>query len=397
MDNLFGGQIKEQMRNVLTFYIVLFGILMSFLVGVRLIEDYILQNPLSTLDHTIISCALYGGLFGFTIYYARKTQISTTEMGFHGLYVPKSLLIGFIATAGYLIAVIAFQMPLSYTPMVGIGYPSVPDILILLGFTMLIGLTEETAFRGYIQANYMQVMSQMKAVLLTGILFALLHVPSYLLSGNFLNLLSLPSLILIGLILGYIRVRTGNIYGVIIAHATWDFYMFLFAAEIPLDAELMDLIPILVASVAMWGTIVLSMLVAKRWIDRPEQIPGELRKEGILKIQSLADQVWRLQQIISMWRMSFIPQIRKIEIYKSRISMNEEIIQIYKEYQPQINKENYKAIQKLLILKSKLLKIEHLIRISSATLRLMELERKKSMFEAEIQKIEHNSELRKVF
>ena len=380
MDKFANQTMIGRTRNVYIFYLIIFAMLLGFLIGEKLIETFILKSPVPFFEHMIPSSLLYGIFLVFTYFYARRTNTSFYDMGFHGAYVPKSLFIGLLATSGYLLAVAIFQMSLNY--------PSVVDISILLLFTLLIGFTEETLFRGYIQANFQKEISQMKTVVFTGILFAFLHIPSYLISGSYLNLLSIPSLILIGLILGFIRIHTGNIWGVIIAHATWDFYQFLFTPEIPLNPDLMDLIPILVASGCMWGTIVLSMILAKHWIERPRQMPEELIREYSLKMENSMEQIWRLQRAISVLEMRGFPMRRKIDRYNIMIRTTEESIEILKELIPKINELTYKQIRKLLPLKMKWVKIKNLLSLSGTPARLAILQSTLDILEAQIATIE---------
>ena len=379
MDRPMNVMAAERRSKILSFYMIIFGVIIGFLTTEALIEEYVLHYNLTFFEHMIPSGILYGVLFVIILFFTQKTNMSYTDLGFHGRYAGKALVIGFLATSGFLIAVVAFQKPLFYTSFV--------DILIIFCFSLLIGLTEETAFRGYIQGSYMKITSQMKAIFLTGILFAFLHVPSYLISGNLFQLVSLPSLVLVGLIFGFIRVHTGNIWAVIIAHATWDFYIFIFIPSIDLGS-IPEMIFALAASGAMWGSILLSMFVAKKWVDRPDQIPKELVHAYTLKINDLLDRIWNLQQTINAMQVSGMPIFPMITRYSSRIKMDEGFIKIYKEYLPQINESNYKIIQKLVPCKTKLVKIEHYLILGGPPPRIAELEMRKKALEAQIRELE---------
>ncbi|MHA1129597.1 MAG: lysostaphin resistance A-like protein [Candidatus Helarchaeota archaeon] len=374
--------IDTRRQNIVNFFLIITLLIVSFLLGEWVLDNFFFS--LSYAHRILISCILYGIIFVFTFYYAHRTAISSYEMGFHTLYLPKSLVIGFLATAGYLVVVLAFQMPLKYEPIISSAYPSVIDILILFSFTFLIGLTEEGAFRGYIQANYMKIFSQFKAIILTGTLFGILHIPSYIISGNYFNIASLPSLILIGLLLGYIRVHTGNIWGVVVAHCTWDFYMFLYVPQLDLGAPVSEITALLVASGAMWGTIVLAMVLAKKWLDRPEQLPAELKRAYSHKISKLATKSWELQQIVSQYKMSGLFQAPIIEKYTNRIQIYEESIAFLEEIIPQINEFNYKRIQSLVPLKLKAIKVQNLMKLRQYANRLSELEQQLKLLQKEI-------------
>ncbi len=371
---------QERMKNVYMFYLAIFGLLVAFIAAEILIEDYVLGKSLTFFEHMIPSGILYGAILLFVLLYAKKTGITNYEMGWHTSYVPKSLLIGLLATSGYLIAVVGFQIPLAFT--------SFFDIFIILGFTLLIGLTEEMAFRGYIQGSLMKDQSQMKAVLITGIFFAVLHLPSYIISGNYLNAIGLPSLILVGLILGYIRIHTGNIWGVIVAHATWDFYLFLFMPETGTGSELWEMITLLGASGAMWGSILLSMLLAKRWIDRPTQIPGEMALAYQLRIEKLTNHIWKFNDSITSARVRGYYQTHYISKYSEKLKMYELQLVIYKEYLPKLNEVNYKIIKDLVSCKLNLAKIESYLSRGGPPMKIGALEARRAALWREIQLLE---------
>jgi len=368
----------NRIRNIFKFYFIILAILLGFMIGEKLIEDFVLLYPISFFEHMILSSLLYVILLVFTLLYAKHTNTGNSEMGFHGSYVPKSLFIGFLATSGYLVAVIGFQIPLNYT--------SAALITELLFFTLLVGITEEAMFRGYIQANFQRESSQMRTVLLTGFLFAFLHIPSYIVSGNYLSIFGLPSLILIGLILGFTRVYTGNIWGVAIAHATWDFYMFLFTPEIMMDWT--TLIPVLVASLLMWFSILSSMFIAKLWIDRPTQMPGELAQEYSHKIESLLQRNGRVQKKLSSLQLSGFPDQQKLDLYYSEIKSDDESIEIIKKYIPEISEFNYKILRKLIPLERERIRMENLLKLSANSARKAKLQTALASIEVEIAEFE---------
>jgi membrane protease YdiL (CAAX protease family) len=363
--------------NIFKFYFIILAFLLGFMIGEKLVEEFVLSEPVSFFDHMILSSILYVILLIFTLLYAKHTNTSNYEMGWHRSYLPKSIFIGLLATSGYLIAVIGFQIPPNYT--------SAALITELLLFTLLVGITEESIFRGYIQANFQRGSSQMRAVLLTGLLFAFLHIPSYIISGNYLGLFGLLSIFLIGLILGYTRVYTGNIWGVILAHATWDFYMLLFTPEITMDWT--TLIPALVASLSMWGSILSSMFIAKVWIDRPTQMPGELAKEYSFKIESLIQRNERIQKRISSLQLRGVPNQEKLDLCYSEIKLDDESIEMTKKYIPEINEFNYKNLRKLMMLERKRMKYENYLKLNRYSFKKANLQAALTSIEVEIAEI----------
>jgi membrane protease YdiL (CAAX protease family) len=203
---------------------------------------------MTILEEFISSSIVYGIFLVVTLLYARRTHVSNYQMGIHSNYLAKSLIIGVFATSGYLLIALIFRMPLTYTSLL--------DVIILLFLTLIIGLVEETIFRGYIQANLVGPMPRLLGVIITAILFAALHIPSYIFSGIYLGLLGTPLIFFIGWILGYLRINTGNIWAVVVAHMTWDFYTFIFTPQ-PINS-LSDLIPVLLGTGFMWITLIVA-------------------------------------------------------------------------------------------------------------------------------------------
>jgi membrane protease YdiL (CAAX protease family) len=72
---------------------------------------------------------------------------------------------------------------------------------------------EELAFRGVILTGLRHVLSDAEAVVVSALMFMIIH----------LAFLSFPHLVLIGLFLGYIRVRSGSLYPCMAAHFLHNF------------------------------------------------------------------------------------------------------------------------------------------------------------------------------
>lgn len=383
MHNSQEAKVSDRFWYIYRFYIIILIILSVFLVGEVLVSEYILTAPLNFFETMIPSTLVYIVFIVFTLVYAQKTRIDAYSMGFHSLYVPKSVLIGFLATSGYLIVVLIFQMPLNY--------PAVLDIFIIGCFSVLIGFTEELMFRGYIQAGFQKGLTQMKAIFITGMLFALLHIPSYVISGAYYNIISVPSLVLVGLLLGFLRIHTGNIWGVILIHTTWNYYQFLYTPVVSSSTPIEQLIALLAASLAMWGSLVLSMLLSKKWIDRPAQMPGELEHEYSMKIQTLINGIWKLQNNLSVLRVQS-PYSNKITVLSNRIKIYNEYINVLERIIPQINEKNYKVLKNLVSLRFKIIKLQNLMTITQYPPRLAFLSQKVRQLESEIQYLEDNLE-----
>jgi membrane protease YdiL (CAAX protease family) len=71
-------------------------------------------------------------------------------------------------------------------------------------------VVEEIAFRGVVLTGLQNILSRRDAVIVSALMFAILH----------LSVLSLPHLFLIGLALGWLRIRTGSLYPGMAMHFT---------------------------------------------------------------------------------------------------------------------------------------------------------------------------------
>uniref|UniRef100_Q3AQJ8 CAAX prenyl protease 2/Lysostaphin resistance protein A-like domain-containing protein n=1 Tax=Chlorobium chlorochromatii (strain CaD3) TaxID=340177 RepID=Q3AQJ8_CHLCH len=88
---------------------------------------------------------------------------------------------------------------------------SLPEALFVLAVLAVTpAITEELLFRGYVQRNYMQVLSPAMAIVLSGLLFAFFH----------LSAANLLPLALLGCYIGYIYYCSGNLFVPMVAHFT---------------------------------------------------------------------------------------------------------------------------------------------------------------------------------
>ena len=102
----------------------------------------------------------------------------------------------------------------------GMYYPVSKKISLLINY-LIVGFYEEIAFRGFLQTRLIAWLGQMKGVVLTAIIFSLIHIPSRLIYQQ-LNIMNaiISSLVLIpsALLLGYIMLKAKNIVAPAIFH-----------------------------------------------------------------------------------------------------------------------------------------------------------------------------------
>jgi membrane protease YdiL (CAAX protease family) len=113
------------------------------------------------------------------------------------------------------------------------------DYLAMLFVVLAIGLfgpvAEEFMFRGPIFSRLLATpLASSGTVLLTGLLFSLMHV-SYFAQGIKAGLVALVPLFFMGLVLGWLRVKFGSIWVPIVCHCVWNLLtcVALFNASLP--------------------------------------------------------------------------------------------------------------------------------------------------------------------
>ena len=78
-------------------------------------------------------------------------------------------------------------------------------------------LTEELLFRGVLLSALLQRWGSGAAILLSSLLFALMHLP-----GLDWQLFAVPDLLLLALVLAWLRLRSGSIWPSVLAHGTYN-------------------------------------------------------------------------------------------------------------------------------------------------------------------------------
>jgi membrane protease YdiL (CAAX protease family) len=91
-------------------------------------------------------------------------------------------------------------------------------LFIAFGMILMLVLTEEMVFRGYILSNLMESFNKWVALIISALLFALVHS-----LGPNVNLLSVAGLLLAGVLLGINYIYTKNLWYAIVFHLCWTF------------------------------------------------------------------------------------------------------------------------------------------------------------------------------
>ena len=162
-------------------------------------------------------------LIGFVIIQVRaidRRRLST--IGLTKKRIVPSYLLGIAIGAGLLLLML---VPTLIAEFGNITYNGFSSIVIVFLFAFIIqSAAEEILFRGYLMTALGNRVSTFWAVMISSLVFALLH----LVNGD-ATVLSLVQIFLLGAFLGFYVVRTNNIWGACGIHFAWNFLQGLFA------------------------------------------------------------------------------------------------------------------------------------------------------------------------
>lgn len=134
---------------------------------------------------------------------------------------------------GFLIGVIYF---LSYKKMSLYDISNIVlqfkgTLIFLFVYCLIIGVSEEFLYRGYLQTRLIAVNGKINGWIIASIIFAFMHFPQKIVVNKFglvQATLSCAELLPISLLLGYISIKNKNIISNIIFHGCIDFTSFIF-------------------------------------------------------------------------------------------------------------------------------------------------------------------------
>jgi membrane protease YdiL (CAAX protease family) len=157
------------------------------------------------------------------------------------------------------------------------GLPPLGLLAMILINTLLVGFSEELAFRGVVLQALRHVTSIWSAVVLTSVAFGAVHSLNVFVTGDLkAALIQSCAAFLSGIVFIALRLRTGSLWPSIIVHALWDFATFTLgvsvstpgaAADAATPSGLTQFIPVLlVLPNAIYG-LWLMRNIAKTHVD----------------------------------------------------------------------------------------------------------------------------------
>lgn len=219
--NFFRIDERYQYRTQLDAYDRTDGIFALLYFALFMIVYYIMGLILTTTGVYLgLPCNLFLGLLPVVYALLRKQKLSSLGLT-GGKILPA---VSFCGTLGLVYLIVAGILP---GILSGAQPGSAADILYnIFYYFIIIGLVEEIAFRGFIQTRiYGLIKNDVAAVLVTAVMFALMHLP-FQLAGHqmrFLDfLVNVPFLIFWHIFFNFLHRRFNSIYGNTIFHGFMD-------------------------------------------------------------------------------------------------------------------------------------------------------------------------------
>lgn len=218
------GEVGQDERRVPIWIIVLWCALLFAVWTLR--EVFIKQPVLAALGP--LGAALAGGVFKLLVWTLPALLLARRYR--QCLAVPRlfGAPVRWGVTAACCAALMAFSVVSSWFTM-GFGLPRLHpafDPISLIGTVLLVGITEEAAFRGWLLNALVPRIGETTALIISSALFVLIHFPIWYTNGLFLTpftlLRSCLSIFMLGMLFGYSFLREKNLLPPILMHMAWN-------------------------------------------------------------------------------------------------------------------------------------------------------------------------------
>lgn len=208
-------------ENILQIIIPYFLVVGTFqLVGFYIVGLH-LKNYRNETTQQLFSISFFSLIGTLTvIWFFRKYVDKNTfsSLGFHKYFFKKDIFVGFIL--GFLIMVLGFTCLLLSDQIKFLNvHFNLLDFLLSIGIFVFVAISEETFLRGYILSNLMVSFNKYIALIISALIFSLMHAanPSY-------NLIGMFGLFIAGLVFGLPYIYTKSLWFPIALHFSWNFF-----------------------------------------------------------------------------------------------------------------------------------------------------------------------------
>lgn len=189
--------------------------------------DFDTYLDMSTEQMVIINfCKIIGTFLLIWVFMKFVDKEPFIKLGFQTKNRLKDIVVGIligivVMASGYLILVSLKEIQFTRTLI------DTKDIILSILLYIIVAFAEEVLFRGYILKNLMTSFNKYVALIVSSILFALLHG----MNPN-MDLLSLTNLFLAGILLGLSYIYTKNLWFPIALHFSWNLFQTLFGFNV---------------------------------------------------------------------------------------------------------------------------------------------------------------------
>lgn len=206
------------------FSVMIFMIIGSVIAGIPLTE---LENPKTSQQELVVLISIFlGTLFILWFFIKFMDNEPFINLGFHFKNKLKDIYAGLflgliIMGGGYLVL-----FNLNEIFFLKINYNSIEFVILICKF-IAVAFIEEMLTRGYILRNLMYSFDKFKALLISSIIFSLLHG-----ANPHMDWFTFLDLFLAGILLGITYIYTKNLWFPIALHFSWNFFQSLFGFNV---------------------------------------------------------------------------------------------------------------------------------------------------------------------
>jgi len=210
-------------KNSLVTYIILFYLIWSSYE--LLIKPLILQMPI--LPNTFIQTIIKLSVWTLPSYILIKNS-SYLEISYPYLFQNKIKWKKWIIL---LLVMVLYLILGSYFQYGDLKIRETFQIISIINSVLFVGITEEMVFRGLILNTLLTKVNKWGALILSSILFVVIHFPTWIYTGTLVaNLISggFIQVFILSLIFGYSFIKSKNIFVPIVLHMVWNLFTIMF-------------------------------------------------------------------------------------------------------------------------------------------------------------------------
>jgi membrane protease YdiL (CAAX protease family) len=183
-------------------------------------------NPKSEQSLIVVTFTLLGTLVLLALFLRLIDKKKFADLGLRKFNAGKDIFTGtwlglIIMLLGLVILLFTGQIQITATSF------DIYEFLLAILLFAFVSISEEIFLRGYILQNLMLSFNKYTALVVSSLLFSLMH-----LFNSDLNLAGIISLFLAGILLGLCYLRTGSLWLPIALHFSWNFFQCLFGFNV---------------------------------------------------------------------------------------------------------------------------------------------------------------------